>query len=246
MKARGELEARSKIVAGEICKLLGTGLASLQFHPEYASETAVSELRGSATEATQSRNRGRVTHVAKLCEFGECGYAWISLREKWNYATTRGGRAFYCFESAGITVYAGGEGQADKAQILRAEWAGFTDRGDGEAYQAGGAAHPHWQIDLLETLREAGTEVGRFGEQPPLRQFSALRTIPSLTESLRIAPFERFHFASAANWWRPDSEGCGHQHTPRDADEVLRWVLGSVNYVRDQLQVVARGLPRGR
>ena len=242
LKTKGELEARSKIVASELAKLLATTSASLQFHPEFVSETAVSELQGAATEMTQARNRGRSTQVVKLCDFGGCGHAWMSLRERWNFAEHRGGRPFYVFESAGITVFAGEAGQIDKAQILRAEWAGFTDRGSGASFQAGSAAHPHWQIDLFETLRGASNDAVRFGEPPAVQSFSTNATTLGLREKLQLAPFERFHFASAAHWWQREGEGCDHQHTPSDTDEISRWVLGSVGYVREQLEVVARGL----
>lgn len=245
LKTKGELEARSKSVAYELAKLLATTSASLQFHPEFASEMAVSELQGTATEMTQGRNWGRSTQVARLCDFGGCGHAWISLRERWNFAVSRGGRSFYAFESAGLTVFAGEEGQIDKAQILRAEWAGFTDRGSGASFQAGSAAHPHWQIDLFETLRGASNDVVRFGDQTAVRPFSASNTALGLKEKLQLAPFERFHFASAAQWWQRNGEGCDHQHTPSNTDEISRWVLGSVGYVREQLAVVARGLARG-
>jgi hypothetical protein len=231
-------------VASELAKLLATTSASLQFHPEFALETAVSELQGAATETTQARNWGRSTQVAKLCDFGGCGNAWLSLRERWNFAETRGGRRFYAFESAGITVFAGEAGQIDKAQILRAEWAGFTDRGSGASFQAGNAAHPHWQIDLFETLRGESHDVVLFGEQPTVRAFAASQTSLGFKEKLQLAPFERFHFASAAHWWQREGEGCDHQHAPADTDEISRWVLGSIGYVREQLSVVARGLAR--
>lgn len=244
LKTKGELETRSKIVASELAKLLATSSNSLQFHPEFASETAVSELQGTATEMTQARNRGRPTQVAKLCDFAGCGHAWISLRERWNFAGHRGGRPFYAFESAGITVFAGEVGQIDKAQILRAEWAGFADRGSGESFQAGSAAHPHWQIDLFETFRDAPKDVVRFGEQPAVRPFSAVSSTLGLKEKLQLAPFERFHFASAAHWWQREGEGCDHQHTPNDTDEISRWIIGSAGYVREQLEIVARGLSR--
>lgn len=246
LKTKGELEARSKIVASELARLLETTSASLQFHPEFVSETAVSELQGTATEMTQARNWGRSTQVVKLCEFGGCGHAWISLRERWNFAEFRGGRPFYAFESAGITVFAGESGQMDKVQIIRAEWAGYTDRGTGASFQAGGAAHPHWQIDLFETLRGASDDVVRFGEQSAVRSFPASGTTLGLKEKLQLAPFERFHFASAAHWWNREGEGCDHQHAPADTDEISRWILGSIGYVREQLAVVARGLARER
>lgn len=244
LKSRGQLEARSEFVTSELAKLLEAPAASLQFRPEFASNTAVAELQGALTEPTQGRNRGRATQVVKLCDFGSCGQAWIGVRERWDFAEYRGGKPFYAFESAGITVFAGAAGQLDKAQILRSEWAGFANRGNGPSFQAGGAGHPHWQIDLFETLRDPDRDVVRFGEQPTIRPFTASGPTIGLKERLQLAPFERFHFASAARWWRPETEVCHHQHAPNDDHDISRWVLGTVTYVREQLEVVARGLSR--
>lgn len=244
LKTRGQLEARSIFLASELANLLEAPAASLQFRPEFASDTAVAELQGALTEATQGRNRGRSTQVVKLCDFGSCGTAWISLRERWDFAEYRGGKPFYAFESAGITVFAGAAGQFDKAQILRSEWAGFANRGNGASFQAGGAGHPHWQIDLFETLRDSDQDVMRFGEQTEVRSFTAASAANGLREKLQLAPFERFHFASVARWWRPEKDVCHHQHAPNDDQEISRWVLGSVTYIRTQLEIVARGLPR--
>lgn len=243
LQSRGQLEARTHSVSLALAKLLGASSASLQAHIEFVAQAAVTELQGAATEHIRARNWGRGTHVTELCDLGAVGPAWVGLREKWEFAETRGNRPFYAFESASITVYAGEAGAVEKAQILRAEWAGFLSRGGIECFQAGEAGHPHWQIDVFETLRGMEEDAPRFGELPPARPFSAGRSSEDYKTNLKATPFERFHFASGAHWWLPDSEGASRQqHTPRDDADVTRWILGSISYIREQLQVVARGM----
>lgn len=243
LKTKGQLEARSQSLSGELSALLGSSAEALQAHIEFAAEVAVTELQGAATEHIQNRNWGKGTQVAQLCDLGSVGPAWIGLREKWVFVETRGGRPYFAFESASVTIYAGASGALDKAQLMRAEWAGFANRGAGESFQAGSAGHPHWQIDLFETLRVADEGVRRFGEMDSSTIFRASQPNDPANQSLKAIPLERFHFASAAHWWLPDEGSVQRQHhTPNEDGDVSRWLIGTIGYIRDQLGVIARAM----
>lgn len=243
IKTKGQLQARSNHLSSALSQCLGAPSTSLQAFVEFAPEVAVAELQGEATEQIRGRNWGGQTQVARLCDLGSIGPAWVGLRERWVSVPAKGGRPSFAFESASITIYAGEIGTAEKAQLMRAEWAGYTNRGGTECFQAGGAGHPHWQIDVLETLRNIEEDAARFGETPALRDFGAQPREATYKSQLLVAPFERFHFASAAHWWRSEQEGQSRQqHAPNDDDDLSRWIIATIEYVRDQLHVVSRGM----
>ena len=63
------------------------------------------------------------------------------------------GRVPFAFRQAGLTVHVGEVGDPVKPQLLRLEWPGLRDWDrSGVGFQSSGAGHPHWQVDLFESL----------------------------------------------------------------------------------------------
>ena len=143
------------------------------------------------------------------------------------------------FRQAGITIHVGEVGDPMKPQLLRLEWPGLRDWDrSGVGFQSPGAGHPHWQIDLFESLhalREPAAFDPEFVEA--IEDFGALPDAPSLPDRIARLTFERMHLASAAPWW---SEGPAefvlhHLNAPSDEVALSRWLGYAIAYVRQEL-----------
>lgn len=133
----------------------------------------------------------------------------------------------------GFTLHIGRQGELSKPQILRSEW--VSGRSNAFVEQAG---HPHWQIDVLETIRVGAPDAPvRFDApeaEPAAREFGSEAAAVSAESLLIGLTVERMHLASAALWWRQPSVSVAH--VPSTVADLDRWILGCVAYLRREAQ----------
>ena len=224
-------------------RVYGTGHTTLS--ADWEVVPVVAGLSDARAEYTK-RALGRRVPVVPLCSLGNDLWAWFSYREEWDGARPAGRTKRFTFRSTGLTFYFGCHNTRHKVQIFRAEWAGWAKwNGTDCCYQAGGAAHPHWQFDALESLAraDAGRETAgdwfasRSGDQrvTEAREFGvpSVRSeqVRDLVASKRLS---RMHFASAAAWWTNVEPG-PHVHTPGSGTEIRAWVGRTLDYVVEEL-----------
>lgn len=202
-----------------------TGDVSLAY--EIASLQAALSLGGRASE-TIARNRGKPHRVIPLCRISDDVLAWVGYRERWQ---REGGEQNFRFIEGGFTLHVGREGLLDKPQILRSEWIGRRSGMFGN-----NAGHPHWQLDVLESARQAIAEPARFAEDPPDPvEFGSADAEESSGENLLFGlTIERMHLASAALWWRKPTLPVAHP--PESVADLDRWILGCVTYLRQEVR----------
>lgn len=128
-----------------------------------------------------------------------------------------------------------------------------TDRGV-IGYPGSGAAHPHWQFDVdagwIDPMPEPdGAEQAIDIElEPRLEEIDLLDEVDALVVaappprrlSATLAGFHHLHLPARTMWHEllcemPDV-ATPHQHTPRHEDEVDRWVVSALRYVRSEFQ----------
>jgi hypothetical protein len=212
------------------------GFSSQQFRvdAEAQAETVWAGLQGSACERV-NRNRGGASRVVPLQALQKDFFAWLGLQEVWDIKV--GPRPFV-FRQLSLTVHFGYVGDPIKPQAFRLEWPGVRDwQGAGLSFQTPGAGHPHWQIDILESLAEQGnTDFALSAET--IEDFSAEHLRPDLNDLLRSISFERMHLASAARWWLPAVSIVRghHMNIPPDLPGLTRWLSQSVLYMQQELK----------
>jgi hypothetical protein len=218
---------------------LGLKRGDVQVHPDYVSEAVWAGFVGAACE-TVERLRGRPVPVAPLSPLGSGELkAWLGFQEVWDGHTS--GRRF-TFRHLSLTVHFGYNGDPVKPQVFRSEWSGIRDwTGAGMDFQSPGAAHPHWQFDVMESLRDMRTgrdELSRLSEEEvEAEEFTAEGMKPDVRSAIRATTLERMHFAGAAPWWKPDDSAQKpyHMNAPSDDAGLLRWAVQCIAYVKQEL-----------
>lgn len=219
---------RCKTLAVRFGEVVGQATGDIAFAPEINSTAAVMLLGGRVSE-TIARNRGNPHRVIPLCPVTDEVFAWAGYRESWQ---KQGAEQSFRFVEGGLTLHIGRQGELAKPQILRSEW--ISPRNGAFVNNAG---HPHWQLDVLESVRTLSPEPPtRFddrsvpgaaiefeGEPPPV-------TSDALLLGLTI---ERMHLASAALWWRHPNTPVAHP--PETVAELDRWILGCLAYLRQEV-----------
>lgn len=238
------LNAHHSILETEMGKL-AKKVGKVRIEGDLALPRVAAGLAGEGCEAAE-RVRGGEALLLPLRPVGAGLWAWLGYREEWDLNSTgrASARRKYIFRSAGLTVHFGVVGDRQKPQLFRAEWAGWADWPEGLGFQAGDAAHPHWQFDALDTLVPEGesNEAEEFlallrAEQGEVeaREFTPHGLTASDIRSLvRQRPLSRIHFPSGAQWWKQKPDNA-HAHTPRKSDELRRWVMSSVEYIWAEL-----------
>ncbi len=201
-------------------------------------------LVGEGCEVT-SRNRGPDVRVAPLLLLENGLWAWLGYREEWEGEKPAGRVRRYSFRSAGLTVHFGYRYNRHKPQIFRAEWAGWARwNGSDYGYQAGNAAHPHWQFDALESLKRDDADdramtflsvLKREAKNIKPHEFSPQSMgRDEIGELVGAQELSRIHFASAAAWWKtaPDD---AHAHAPASPTDIETWVQETVQYTLREL-----------
>lgn len=222
---------------GKIGDILNSGMGrrtrEIQVDADYQPGGVWTGLRGAAVERID-RNRGTAS-VAQLLHLPDNLFAWLGYQEIWDL---EGGRTF-AFRQAGLTVHVGEEGDPLKPQLFRLEWPGLRDWDrSGIGFQSPGAGHPHWQIDVFESLHE---QRGSTKFDPDLGEevenFDVAVIMPTLSGRIRALTFEKMHLASAAPWWlsRPAEFGLHHLNAPASQEDLLRWLAAALAYIKQEL-----------
>jgi hypothetical protein len=204
----------------------------------------VAGLVGEGCEIT-SRNRGSDVSVAPMLLLESGLWAWLGYREEWDSEPPAGRVRRFSFRSAALTIHFGYRNHRHKPQMFRAEWAGWARWNETEyGYQAGDAAHPHWQFDALESLKrdETAQRAATFlavlrseEEQTTPREFTPQAlTRDEVGELIGAQELSRVHFASAAAWWKSPPENA-HVHAPSSVREIQAWVHETVAYIHREL-----------
>lgn len=231
----GAFERRSKELAVDLARTLDMATGEVSLAYDIANLQAAMSLGGRAGEII-ARNRGKPHRVIPLCRITDDVFAWVGYREHWK---RENGEQNFRFIEGGFTLHVGRQGELDKPQILRSEWIGRRSGMFGNE-----AGHPHWQLDVLESARQAVVEPARFAENPTeLVEFGSASAEESFGESLLFGlTVERMHLASAALWWRKPSLPIAHP--PESIADLDRWILGCVTYLRQEVRrCVIVGVP---
>jgi hypothetical protein len=135
---------------------------------------------------------------------------------------------------------------------FRLEWAGAKTEGGAIGYPGVGAAHPHWQFDVdAGWLNPAGLiadegkaieiDLEPAAEEVDLDGGQMMAAQPVNTKlSATLAGFHHLHLPARAMWHdvlcvMPDM-AVPQQHTPKTEDEIDRWVLSALRYLRSEFQ----------
>jgi hypothetical protein len=231
---KAQLDRRWTALAGLLTASLDRKGRAIRIEAEYLAAGVWIGLRGDGVERIE-RNRG-VASVVPLVLLPAGLAAWLGYQEVWDQ---EGGRAPFAFRQAGLTVHIGEAGDPVKPQLLRLEWPGLRDWDrSGIGFQSSGAGHPHWQIDLFESLHASG-EPPAFEPElvEAVENFDAIASTLSLLERITSLTFERMHLASAAPWWseRPAEFELQHLNAPTDEAALSRWLGAAIGYVRQEL-----------
>lgn len=237
---------------GQIAEILGAVVdidAQIEIQVDWNVSPAVVALAGDGCERI-ARNRGRSgVQVAPVRQLGRGLWVWLSYREEWAYDRQVAGRQSFTFRSASMTVHFGLRFDEYKPQMFRAEWAGWADwDGVDFSYQAGDAAHPHWQFDALESLSDAGAteraallrEILADGDREGVRDFAPQLPTDDVRDLVSHQQLSRIHFASAAAWWKAPPH-CDHTHSPERVRDLQVWLRRSLSYLHSELDRLEAG-----
>lgn len=224
------MEARCRTLAKGVEGELGLGAGQVAFFVEDFGSDRYVALGGQASEFAE-RNSGKRHRVLECSRLGEGIYSWIGFQEQWRRAS---GRKRMEFVRGSFTAHVGRRGEVEKPQILRKEWVG---RGS-ELYRED-VGQPHWQLDILESLRSSirsareELDIAFSEEEERVMEFPAGRYKQRISEVFAGIPIERMHLASAARLW---DERLGQLATsPSKVEELDRWMLHSLRYIRQEL-----------
>lgn len=206
-------------------------------------------LRNPTNEAA-----GRILPQGSAAELatatGDDSILYFGYNEQWQPAR---GRDNIEFAASNLRfVISGVESMPDLR--FRLEWAGAKTEGGVIGYPGKGAAHPHWQFDVdagwldnstlaagagqpIEIDLEPETEV----EEIDLDDGEAIAAaIPRPRITATLAGFHRLHLPARSMWHdrlcvMPEL-ATPQQHTPTSEDEIDRWVVSALRYLRSEFQ----------
>ena len=216
--------------------------AQLQVGTNFLESGVIGGLYGSGCELIP-RNRGRRVPVAPLVCLGHGLWVWLGYHEEWEGERSDHGTPKYSFKTVGLSIHFGFRNNVLKPQIFRAEWAGWARWGSRNySFQAGGAAHPHWHFDALDSVAEEkssqrATELIRrlkANGDSEIREFSPNLPDLDVRDFIGAQKLSRIHLASAAAWWKSPPHG-EHMHGPASLGDIETWVLRSIEYIKGEL-----------
>jgi hypothetical protein len=208
----------------------------LQIDADYQQLGVWAGLQGAACERI-ARNRGGSTFAAPLYEFRNSDLlAWLGWQETWEVPA---GQRNFRFRNVGLSVYLGKRNEALKPQLLRLEWPGYASWSGGQqpSFQSPGAGHPHWQIDLVQSIAAASASPRFEPAAEVVEDFVTAFPEPTVDVLVRRFSVERMHLASAAPWWLPEAPNNfgHHMNAPADLLSLDRWLTQSIVYLRQEL-----------
>jgi len=231
--SKGALDQRWPLLSGQLGTALGFNVQQLRLEVEHQAERVWVGLQGSACEYVV-RNRGGTARVVPLCPLPKALIAWLGLQED-----VKTGPRPFVFRQIGVTIHFGFLGDPIKPQVLRLEWPGVTNwTGAGVSFQSTVAGHPHWQIDILQSLStNFEPPAYAMNVDETVEEFGLEVAATTFADLLRSVTIEDMHLASAARWWLPGSSARPKHHlnAPPDIAALSRWLIESVQYVRQEL-----------
>jgi hypothetical protein len=218
--------------------------ARVRIDADWGMVPLVAGLIGKGCESTP-RNRGSDVFVAPMLHLKSGLWAWLGYREDWDGEPSAGRVRRFSFRSAGLTVHFGYRNVRHKPQMFRAEWAGWARwNGTNYSHQAGDAAHPHWQFDVLESLKrdDASERAATFlsvlkseeGSAEPREFRPQTLDDDDVGDMIGVQELSRIHFASAAAWWKSQPGGI-HAHAPSKAEDIQVWLRETLIYLLREL-----------
>ena len=228
--------------SGSILAAAVDSSAQLKVEPDFVHPRVVGGLYGPGCEFIP-RNRGRRVPVAPLVHLSHGLWVWLGYHEEWDEEQRKSSVGRYSFRSVGLSIHFGLRNDVFKPQMFRAEWAGWARWvGSDYSFQAADAAHPHWQFDALESL--SNDKLSRRAEQllsrlkveaaPEIREFSPQLSNVDVRDVVTAQKLSRFHFASAAAWWKSPPY-CEHVHGPSNFTDIESWLRHSLDYIKLEL-----------
>ncbi len=189
--------------------------------------------------------------VAELAAAGDDeSILYFAYNEEWQPAR---GRDQIEFVSSNLRFVIAGLSDTPDLRF-RLEWAGAkTDKGV-IGYPGVGAAHPHWQFDVdphwMESvgMRANATEPKaiEIDLEPSAETIDleagdeVVAATPTLRISAALAGFHHLHLPARTMWHdlaciMPDL-ATPQQHTPASGEEIDRWVVSALRYLRSEFQ----------
>ena len=193
-----KMDVRCRRLAKGVEDELGLVAGQIAFYVQDVGADRYIALGGQASEFAE-RNKGKRHRVVECGKLGKEIYAWIGFQEQWRRVLGRRGMEFV---RGSFTAHIGRQGEAEKPQVFRKEWVG---RGS-EQYRED-IGQPHWQIDILESLRTSAQSARErldraFSDgQGRVVEFPSVGYTQNSNEVFARMPIERMHLASATRLW---------------------------------------------
>lgn len=206
-------------------------------------------LRNQTIDATDRiRPHGSVAELAFATN--DASILYFGYNEQWQPA---GGRGQIEFASSNLRfVISGAQHMPDLK--FRLEWAGAKTEGGVIGYPGKGAAHPHWQFDVDAGWLDTSPPLADAGEPIEINlepEVEVEEVDLELGEMLAVAPprpritatlsgFHHLHLPARTMWHdllcvMPDV-ATPQQHTPTSEEEIDRWVISALRYLRSEFQ----------
>lgn len=140
---------------------------------------------------------------------------------------------------------------------FRLEWAGAKTHGGVVAYPGRGAAHPHWQFHVDEgwidppfpAADRAGDDAIEIDLESAIEEIDlsdhnggvAAALHPTRRISATLAGFHHLHLPARTMWHdlvcdMPEV-ATPQQHTPESEDQIDRWVISALRYLKSEFTV---------
>lgn len=231
---KAQLDQRWSKVGAILAEGIGHTSRGVAVEADYQANAVWTGLIGMAVERIR-RNRGKA-NVAPFVQLPDDLMTWLGYQEVWD---AEGGRTPFVFRQASLTIHVGDVGDPVKPQLFRLEWPGLKDWDrSGVGFQSHGAGHPHWQIDVLESLRSK-PKIATFdpGAEDDVETFEPAPATMTLSDRIRALALENMHLASAAPWWLkgPAQFGLHQLNVPDSQESLCRWLKEAIAYIRQEL-----------
>ena len=223
------LGQRCAILTSKFHSVLGYQAEPISFLSEIVNTEAIISLGGRASELIE-RNVGKHHRVVQLCALSRDLFGWVGFRERWQRSERQKNLRFL---DVGFTIHVGKQGEVSKPQIMRSEWVGQRSRNSNDH-----VGHPHWQIDLLQTVRtrseRSQTIFAANSQDNRTAEFGPVEPLLKSDDPLLTVAVERMHLASAAPWWQEHNVQIAN--APKNLSELDRWIVGCLSYMQRELK----------
>jgi hypothetical protein len=221
----GQLSPHWNLLSTNLVGKLDPRSSKAVLEPASIGEQLVLSFTGEPVRRA-SRLKGGYQTVVPFRNISRNWEVWLGYREVWKLVE----RNRFLFSSSDLTVFFAAPNSEVFQQVLRAEWVGQEKLADGWFFRPHNAGHPHWQIDVGETLKSDADLVAarELLREPVAKEFGAPETT-----AIDGAPWDqigRIHFASAMRPWLDTNLAYG----PAEPRSVRAWVLSTVSILQTE------------